>query len=112
MLTIRPNLNQRNRISFKSSLPPVRNELTNEMALNLLGKKLTEGMPKRESESWVAKIKQACKKFGIAPKDLPISKEHPGALSPENTHNIFTEIFHSVFSDSGIAKIELKPKAN
>ncbi len=82
-------------------------ELTDETALNLLTRELSKGMPEQETVTWVAKIKQICQKFGIMPKTLPINKHYPGSLSEEQRHNIFTEIFYSIFSDTGLGKIEV-----
>ena len=85
-------------------------ELSDEAALGLLNDELKKGMPSKEANSWMQKIKQICLKHGIRPKNLPINKNYPGSLSEEENSNIFTEIFYSIFSDTKMGKIELIAK--
>lgn len=84
-------------------------KFTDRQALQLLKAELTNGMPEKEANDWVNKIKQTCEKFNIQPKNLPINEEHPGALTDKQNSNIFTEILYSVFNDNLSSKTTLLP---
>jgi hypothetical protein len=82
-------------------------QFTDKAALKLLEDELCIGMPKEDIVDWMKKVKHTCKKFGIAPKRLPINSEHPGNLTGVERSNIFSEIFYSIFNDVNNTKISL-----
>ncbi len=69
-----------------------------------------ESIPRQERIGWVKAIRDICEKHKIKPRNLPINKEHPGNLTPEQNSNIFTEIFYKVTNEVLPGKATLLPK--
>ncbi len=77
--------------SFRQMKAPVV-AISNEVAIDALQKKLAETMTKSEVQKWTERVFSICDKLKIEPKQLPISPDLPGNLTPEQNSQIFEEV--------------------
>lgn len=77
--------------SFRQTKAPVV-AISNEAAIDTLQKKLSETMTESEIQKWTKNILSICEKLKIEPKQLPISPELPGNLTPEQNSQIYEEV--------------------
>lgn len=75
--------------SFRQTKTPT---ISNEAALETLQKKLSETMSQSDIKKWTDKILSICDKLKIEPKQLPISTDFPGNLTPEQNKQIVEEV--------------------
>lgn len=82
-------------------------DFSDKDALELLREELAKCMNEEKLDSYMQKIKEICELSGIAPRDLPINKEHPGSLEGCQQQQI---LFLANAENKAVAEI-LKEKA-
>ena len=74
----------------------IKKEVSDEEVLDVLRTELMTRMEPENIDKWISTIAQICEETGIEPKRLPVNKQYPGDLTPEENHEILMSIFDVV----------------
>lgn len=74
----------------------LKEEIEDTIVLSVLRKELSERMEENDVNKWMDTICTICKRAGIAPRKLPVNKDFPGSLTPDENHEIYLSVMDTV----------------
>jgi len=74
----------------------MKEEIEDIVVLSALKNELSKTMEEKDVNKWMDTICSICKRAGIAPRKLPVNKDFPGNLTPEENHEIYLSVIDTV----------------